>query len=1016
MLRNSPRAPRIAALAAAAALILPTLQAPPAQAAGTPADVLPTRATQYAPAQPPRIAPGILPPTNSWISGAVFNREGLSAPTWVGGGLAFRAKPTSFGVAVPELWHYGDKAIIAGWERNGDPPNTEGQSIALAPAGASDYRLTRVDDISADLTWRSGDRDLGTLTAVEGWPYVQYRAAASHTVSSNRPLTQAGPNHWTWTAPTGQVMHVVGTGASLSGSTFSLPAGAMLHVFGEPKGATASDVAALVAGAVRLTGTKVDWGVSGGRASTTFTLATDGGRPTVFTQVEHQNYGLATLKGRWENPTGWASGVVGSRFSFSVPAFGSARDVDLTKLTDAQRGELRGLVRADAGKVTQFKEEDTYFGGKELFRAVNVYRLAKQLGMSGEAGTVKAAIEGQLNLWLDASRCRTQSTKCFTYDETLKTVVGQKESFGSGTNANDHHFHYGYFLYAAGMLGLDDPSLVSRYRPVADALMADIASTTETATTIKRRAFDDWRGHSWANGTGGGFDGNDQESSSEAVNAWAGLDLWARASGASTMSAQASWMMSNEAATAKAYWFDPYRRGAFAKTHVSMMFQGKVDYGTWWSPDASDILGIQVIPLGPTQIGYLKSLGKARITELFDAVLAQNPQVAGRSHLIDWNIMLLALGDQARARELAGRLTDADIDNANTRSYLYAIVNAAAASDNGASLPAPPEPEPTPGPTDPGPTTPAPSPTPTAPQPSEPAPEPSPQPTDHPGGTADAFAGLTVAHRTGGTVGVQGSRFAPAKNGDWVRFRTDFGTKRYTDAAVRVASGAAGGVSGLVEVRTGSPTGRVLGSLALANTGGWDADKVVPFNVAGGLTGVQDVYVTFTSGQPSAFAALTSLVFRTDGSQLPPTGPTGPAPAPSGQPAPSVHDAFAGIPAAAASGTHGVAVASGRLGPAGNGSWASYEVDFGAGGARDAVVRAASGASGGVSGLVQMRLDSPSGPVLGDLALANTGGWDAVRDVPFNVGPATGRHTLYVTFASGQPAAFVTLDRLTFRK
>lgn len=63
-----------------------------------------------------------------------------------------------------------------------------------------------------------------------------------------------------------------------------------------------------------------------------------------------------------------------------------------------------------------------------------------------------------------------------------------------------------------------------------------------------------------------------------------------------------------------------------------------------------------------------------------------------------------------------------------------------------------------------------------------------------------------------------------------------------------------------------------------------------------------------------------------------------------------------------------------------------------------------------------MRLDSPSGPVLGDLALANTGGWDAVRDVPFNVGPATGRHTLYVTFASGQPAAFVTLDRLTFRK
>ena len=80
------------------------------------------------------------------------------------------------------------------------------------------------------------------------------------------------------------------------------------------------------------------------------------------------------------------------------------------------------------------------------------------------------------------------------------------------------------------------------------------------------------------------------------------------------------------------------------------------------------------------------------------------------------------------------------------------------------------------------------------------------------------------------------------------------------------------------------------------------------------------------------------------------------------------------------------------------------------------MARLASGATGGASGLVQVRLDSPTGAVLGDLALANTGGWSSFREIPFNVASATGRHTLYVTFSSGQGADFGILDRLTFRR
>ncbi len=98
-----------------------------------------------------------------------------------------------------------------------------------------------------------------------------------------------------------------------------------------------------------------------------------------------------------------------------------------------------------------------------------------------------------------------------------------------------------------------------------------------------------------------------------------------------------------------------------------------------------------------------------------------------------------------------------------------------------------------------------------------------------------------------------GQNIAGLRNGDWALFRgVDFGSATGRQFSARVASGAADGVSGLVEVRTGSPTGTVLGSFALANTGGWQSWRTVPANMSP-LTGKQDVYLTFTSGQPADF-------------------------------------------------------------------------------------------------------------------------------------------------------------------
>ncbi|MFJ8539403.1 glycoside hydrolase family 16 protein [Streptomyces sp. NPDC093591] len=98
-----------------------------------------------------------------------------------------------------------------------------------------------------------------------------------------------------------------------------------------------------------------------------------------------------------------------------------------------------------------------------------------------------------------------------------------------------------------------------------------------------------------------------------------------------------------------------------------------------------------------------------------------------------------------------------------------------------------------------------------------------------------------------------GQNIGSLANGDWALYRgVNFGSSAATQFVARVASGAAGGVSGLVEVRLDSRSNAPVGSFALANTGGWQSWRTVPANISG-VTGTHDVYLTFTSGQPSDF-------------------------------------------------------------------------------------------------------------------------------------------------------------------
>jgi hypothetical protein len=143
----------------------------------------------------------------------------------------------------------------------------------------------------------------------------------------------------------------------------------------------------------------------------------------------------------------------------------------------------------------------------------------------------------------------------------------------------------------------------------------------------------------------------------------------------------------------------------------------------------------------------------------------------------------------------------------------------------------------------------------------------SPPPTGGGGGTAYSTIQAESANAQSGTQTEAttdtggGSDVGWIANGDWLQFNNvDFGSTPAAQFSARVASGAAGGVSGLVEVRLDSRSNAPIGSFAIANTGGWQTWRTVPANIAA-VTGTHTVYLTFTSGQPTDFVNINWLTF-----------------------------------------------------------------------------------------------------------------------------------------------------------
>ena len=603
-----------------------------------------------------RLAPGLVPPTNRWFSGLVFGDQPQPVFPLP---LSFGLTGSGFAFGQPRVTTTA-KTIAGGYV-----PDV-GVDAGAASAAVTAYDATTVTVESRDTRGKA----LGRTVLAQGSPFVAYHADRAGPVRTTLPWEQ---QEGYWTAAVGGTTYaMVVSDGTVDGGTVDLESSGVVTWFPVPVGGSASALAALAAHP--LTGGSYGYTVDGDRTTTTLLYGAEGG-DTAFARLPHQGanpVGDARCDlGTYPSIYGTLSVCAGTELAWTAPAVAPTSALDTAALSADDKAGLATQVRADVAATPAFPT-DTYFGGKALYRAAMLYRLATQVGADDAATTIRTRLVTSLDQWTEPQGCARRTTACFVYDEQAKGMVGLTPSFGS-EEFNDHHFHYGYFLFAAGVVAQDDPELAARWAPVLDLLAADLASSSGNGAFPDLRVLDVWAGHSWASGSAPFADGNNQESSSEAVTAWTGLAAWAGARGDAALRTQAVWMLSLEAQSARAYWTDvdrsqPVYRG-FDHQVVSLNWGGKRDYGTWFSAEPAAILGIQLIPMSPAA-SYLRGDPERIRASVAEATGGSYDQKFG-----DYLLMYAALaGEEERKAALAkARTLDQQwIDDGNSRSYLLA--------------------------------------------------------------------------------------------------------------------------------------------------------------------------------------------------------------------------------------------------------------------------------------------------------------------------------------------------------
>lgn len=256
-----------------------------------------------------------------------------------------------------------------------------------------------------------------------------------------------------------------------------------------------------------------------------------------------------------------------------------------------------------------------YYSGKALSKFATLVYTVNQLGKNAELA--KDAFQELKKAFAHFVDNKQQYP--LAYDTVWKGVVSTagyngdlNQDFGN-TAYNDHHFHYGYFIQAAALIGSLDPTWLAANKDWVNTLVRDASNSVENDAYFPfSRGFDWYNGHSWAKGLFESFDGKDQESSSEDTMFAYAIKMWGQTTRDASMEARGNLMLGVLGRSLKNYFLlendninhppnfianrvtgivsiIPLFQGIFLTR--KQMFENKVDHTTYFGADLEFVQG-----------------------------------------------------------------------------------------------------------------------------------------------------------------------------------------------------------------------------------------------------------------------------------------------------------------------------------------------------------------------------------------------------------------------------------------
>lgn len=401
-----------------------------------------------------------------------------------------------------------------------------------------------------------------------------------------------------------------------------------------------------------VTNTQVSWNYNQANANlqTNYTVSTvlkESGNGNVnrplLALYRHQwmNSSAALTGYTYGSPRGEMKVLDGASFSTNMTFNGV-----LPALPDAgtyDRTQLYNYVNDVYVNGPYIDSEDTYWGGKDAGRLAQLVWIADQVGHTSARNAFLNALRTTLEDWLNAN---DGGSKLMYYDSTWDTLIGFPASFGTNTEMNDHDFHYGYWLMAAATVANFDPAWAndSQWGGMVKLLIKDVANADRTDTMFPfLRSFDIYAGHDWANGAALFASGDNEESSSEAMNFASGLVLWGAATGNTSLRDLGIYLYTNMTRAIEQYWFDVDGQvfpAAYNYEAVGMVWGSGGAYATWWTANPEEIHGINFLPFTGGSLYLGRNPGY--ITRNYNFMVAQNGGQETEWVDVIWNFQALA--------------------------------------------------------------------------------------------------------------------------------------------------------------------------------------------------------------------------------------------------------------------------------------------------------------------------------------------------------------------------------------